>query len=286
VATGHVVDIQRELLVVAARRARALQELVRSGNAPAIVATDNERLVLDRRGKLVAAERDFRAAAVALSLYLRDDRGRPWRVAADRLPATLVDPPALPLTSEAADVARALESRPELCRLEAEREAARVDGRLAENQMAPSIYLGGYVAKDLGSGPARLAPTELAASITVEMPLLLRKARGRRDAAEAKVAEVAAVLRRASDRIAAEVREARIDLETARAELALAKRQLEVAKRLELAEREKFAQGASDLVIVNLREIAAAEAARLAVQALAATHKAHAEYVAATGSTL
>lgn len=50
------------------------------------------------------------------------------------------------------------------------------------------------------------------------------------------------------------------------------------------AERSQFEQGASDLVVVNLRELAAAEAERVHVQALSTYQQTLVDYVYATGA--
>ncbi|MCA9582935.1 MAG: TolC family protein, partial [Myxococcales bacterium] len=117
---------------------------------------------------------------------------------------------------------------------------------------------------------------------TFEMPLALRKARGDYRSAQAKVAAQEAKLRGIRDRIAADVRQSHVDVDAALRQLDNARKQVEAARRLAEAERDKFEHGASDLVIVNLREIAAADAARLEIDALAAYQKALAAYRAAT----
>ncbi|NDC16256.1 MAG: hypothetical protein EBZ76_14130 [Synechococcaceae bacterium WB9_2_170] len=69
----------------------------------------------------------------------------------------------------------------------------------------------------------------------------------------------------------------------AREQATLATRQVEAAQRLADAERLRFEEGASELVVVNLRELAAAESQRLEVKALEAYQRAWAEYVTSLG---
>ena len=163
------------------------------------------------------------------------------------------------------------------------RAAAKVDLRLAKNRVAPEARVSAYLAKDLGDAPPELAPTEFVATATLSMPLALRKARGELRAARAQLASLDAKLRGLQDRIAAEVRLARVDLIAAHDQLELASQQLAVARKLVDAEREKLDQGASDLVFLNIREIASADAARLEVEAILRFHVAHADYLAALG---
>ena len=119
--------------------------------------------------------------------------------------------------------------------------------------------------------------------VQISVDLAQRKARGAYRAAQAERRAVDARLRAQRDAIQAEVRRARADLDAAAQKVALARSQVEVAQQLAEAERERFRNGASDLVVVNLRETAAAEAARFEVEARAAHQIAWAAYRTARG---
>lgn len=282
VATGLEVRIQRDLLAVAEARDDALREQVAEGSIPAITVLDNERLVLDRESKLVSARQDFRQAMLNLSLYLRNDDQQTVRAAETEVPSA-IPPVAVDLPDEDADVEDAAQRRPEICVLQFQRRAADVEVKLKKNQRAPSLNVQAFVSRDLGPGPVDLGPTQLGVGLTFEMPLALRKARGEYRSAKAEARKIDARARGVRDLIGADVRRARVDLAAADRQVELATRQVQVALDLADAERERFREGASDLVIVNLRELAAADAARLEVEARAAHQKARADYLAATG---
>ncbi len=59
--------------------------------------------------------------------------------------------------------------------------------------------------------------------------------------------------------------------------------QVERANQLAEAERERLREGASDLVVLNLRELAAAEAANQVIDAHADFERARADFLVATG---
>jgi outer membrane protein TolC len=286
VAAGQEARVQRDLLAVAEERAAALQEQARAGSIAGIVVVDNERLVLDRRAKLIAARREFQAATLELSLFVRNTAREPVRVAEDRVPRRIEDVRDVDILSEDAAVEAALNRRPEICRLRLERAAAEVAVKLARNQRAPAVNAQAFVARDFGAGPAELGPTEFGVGVVVEMPLALRQARGEYRAAKAEARGIDAQLRGLRDKISAEVRQARVDLDAAEQRIEVARAQIEAAETLADAERDKFKEGASDLVIVNLRELAAADAARLEIEALAAHQRARADYLTATGRGL
>ncbi|MBM4293099.1 MAG: TolC family protein [Deltaproteobacteria bacterium] len=284
-AKGADVVIQERLLRAAEERAGALRERVAEGSLPPITELDNERLILERKGKLVGARRDLAEAALKLSLFLRDDDLTPVPPPPARAPAELPPPGALALPDEALDAARAREGRPDLCALRRRLRATQTQLTLAEARRAPQLNARAFVAKDLGGGAPSLAPAEVGAALLLEVPVGLRKARGDVDAAQAQVLAERALLRGEEDRALAEVQTARVDLLADLEQEGLARAQVRVAAALVEAERVKLDEGASDLVILNLREQALADAERALVKARLEFHKAEAAYDVARGLT-
>jgi len=283
VAAGQRVEVAEELLEIAQQRGDALLEQVQAGAIEPLALVDNRRLILEREAKLVAAEQTFQEAAIALSLFLRDDAQRPVQVQRERVPTDVLEPTQVDVAALEDEIERAIARRPELATLSAEREAARVGLRLAKNQRAPQVDLQSYVAKDFGRGPASLVPVEWGAGVVIEMPLGLRGARGELRAAKAVAEGIDAELRKVRDRVAAEVHTAHVSLRAAWRSAVLAREQLAAARELAAAERVRFGEGSSDLVVVNLRELAAAEAGNLVIDTRASLHRAHAEYRVAKG---
>ena len=283
VAAGQNLEIARDLLAIAERRDAGLNELAKEGAIERIKLVDNRRLVLDRMAKVVTAEQKFQDASLKLSLYYRDGGQNPIRAGEELVPPKFPEPLRIDETTVALDVERAVQRRPDVKSLQTERKAAEVGVKLAKNQRAPAINIQSFVAKDFGGGPPELDPTEFGVGLTVEMPIPLRKARGEYKAAKAEVAGVDAELRGLRDKISAEVRAAHVAVEASRQNVMLARQQVSTAEELADAERTRFSEGASDLVIVNLREIAAAQAATQEVDALADYHSARARYLTSTG---
>jgi outer membrane protein, heavy metal efflux system len=261
VAAGQNLEVARELLAIAERRDAGLNEQAKAGAIEQIKLVDNRRLVLDRMGKVVSAEQKFQQSALKLSLFLRDENLNPIRPGEELVPDRFPEPEVIDAADVARDVERAVEQRPDLRALRAEREASSVDVDLTRNQRAPKLNLQTFVAKDFGDGPEELEPAEWGIGLSFELPIPLRKARGEFQAAQADLAGVDAELRGMTDKVAAEVREAHVSVEASRQNVLLARQQVEAAKRLAEAERIRLDEGATDLVILNLREIAAAEAA-------------------------
>jgi outer membrane protein TolC len=286
VGAGLRLEVQRGLLALAEDRDAALRRQIDTGNIPAVEGLDNRRAILERKARIVAAERALEQAALELARHLRDERGEIVAPGPERLPRAFPEP-APPADDPLAGVLReALERRPELRRLLRLRDAAQVEVRLARNGRAPRLDVDAYVAKDLGSVAPEyryLLPAEFVAGVMLEVPIPQRTARGKLRRAEAERARIDAELRFLRDVVAVELRDARSALVAAHARVGLAREQLQVAHALEEAERRRFELGDSTLLVVNLREQAAADAAAQELEALTDYHRAAADLRVAAG---
>jgi len=283
-AAGRRLSIVRDWVNLAVRRDADLGERVARGDIPAIERTENQRTILQRQAALAAAERALAEASNELSLFLRDREGKAIVPAPERLPPSISE--AVAAATARADEQAALERRPELPRLEAQRAQARVELDWAKNQRMPAVDVMVMGSKDFGPGDVKLDKPVFEASVLIDIPLVARVPRGRVKAAEATMARIDEQTRLAKDRIVADVRNAKAALVAAQDRAALAKQELTVARQLAEAEAQRFLAGDGTLLIVNLREQAAAEAALRHVDALVDWHKAAANYRAATAAGL
>lgn len=282
VATGRQVRIADAQYGLAAARHEQLGRRAAAGDIPQIEHTENERVLLERDADRVAARRALERAALKLSLFLRDAGGDPHVVPASRLPEDLPGPGASLETELDTWLEQALRRRPELRGLALQREVVQVDAELARNQAAPGVDLGLTVLRDVGTGPANLRPTEFQASLTLDIPLQARAARGLQRAAEAKRAAVEAKARLARDKVVTEVRDTLSALRAAHERVGLARAAAAVARQLARAEFTRFEHGASSLLVVNQREQAAAEAELKEVKALMDYQRAVVDLLAVT----
>ena len=115
------------------------------------------------------------------------------------------------------------------------------------------------------------------------LPIQRRKARGRAAYARAELERLELELRFAEDVIRAEVADALSELIASHARAEQTERGMALTQQLADAERERFDLGQSTILVLNLREQAAAEAQATYVKALADYWKAVAEYRAVLG---
>lgn len=161
--------------------------------------------------------------------------------------------------------------------------SAALDVRLARNGRLPALAVAAYAAKDIGDGPDALRPAELGVGVSLEIAIPLRTARGEIATARAVERRVGHERRFLGERVSVEVGTAFADMVAANKRAAIAARQAALAEEIAAAERARFALGDSNILVVNLREEVAADAAAAAVDAVADHHKARARYDVATG---
>jgi outer membrane protein TolC len=267
VAAGQRQRIAQDILRVAQERDQALREAARLGSIPAIEVTENQRQILQRQSQVVEAERGIQQAAIELSLFYRDSRGRPQLPDADELPDTL--PPTSNLTDQQfnEDMESALRKRPEIARFTAQKQQTEVDIRLAKNDRLPAVDLGMGFTSQNGAGSSGYSPHEVKASVRFELPYQRRAATGKLRSAEAKYRQYDQREQFARDQVQAEVRDAASAVRAAHNRTLLATEEKKVAEELADAERERFRLGDSTLFTVNLREQAAVDAELRQLQA-------------------
>ena len=283
VKAGRHGALAGELLELAEERIEQVQETIDAGLAAPIEMTENRRALLARRAQLVRARRALQAAAIELSLFVRDEAGAPVLVSDARLPNFPEPEPGLESNLEN-DLAAALRRRPEVRSLEAKRRQATVEFDLARNQTAPAIDLVATYGRDFGEGSMTKLGNELKVGLDFELPLQRRKAKGKVAFQRARITQLDEQLRFARDSIAADVRDAHSALAAAFETVELARAEYEAARQLATAERDRFDLGDSTLFVVNLRELAAFDAQAREASALAGYHVALANYRAALGA--
>jgi outer membrane protein TolC len=289
VAAGRKYQIAAALLDLAEQRDGQIRARVSAGAIPAIEALENRRVILARRRGLIEARRGLERAALALSLYLRGDEGDPRVVESERVPTEPSLPAPLEVDVERA-VRRTMAAHPTIARYEALLQRQEVSVQYAENRFAPRIDVQLEASVDLGEGDERQQPIYedpvLEGSVLLEMPLQFREARGGIDRERSELASLREDARLARDQIATRVRDAFSAVRAAEQRVDMARQAAEVAEAVAEAERRRFALGATQLFVVNMREQYAAQARKYVVEAEAALQVAHAQWRAATAGAI
>lgn len=275
-----------QLLQVAELRNNGILQRVAAGDIPEFEALDNQRAIIERRERLVAAQRLLEQSAIQLSLYWRDAEGQPQMPTAELLPEEFPNQePKLQLNFDEA-IAAARSQRPELKRLALQSQQTETELALQENQQNPALDFQVMGAKDIGYGKSTLNRDELYLGLNVDIPLQQRVAGGRAQVASANLQRLKWDLRGTEDRVTAEVKDVLSALNAARQRVTLSRQQQQAARQLEDGERTRFELGETTLLFVNLREIATGDAILQAADSASSLFKAHADYQATLASPL
>lgn len=285
VAAGQNVRIAEDLLKNATERNDGLRRRVERGDAPDIELTDNQRLIVSRRTKLIDARRKFQQSTFKLSLFLRDESGQPRVIDESLLPREFPQADDPSSRNFEADIQSAIANRPELRALEILHEQLSIDLANAQNLCLPQVDAVLVGSQDVGnaSDPKKddKSPFEMEGGLVASVPLQRRKAKGKSQAVEGKLAQLHAKTQFTQEKIVAEVQSASVALNAAFQQLEQAHESLELARKMEAAERRKFDLGDSNLLLVNLRELSTADAAATEVDARLNFFDAQADYRAA-----
>ncbi len=284
VLAGQRLKITEDLLKIAEARNQGILDRVALGDIPQFEALDNQRAIIERRERKVAAQRMLEQSAIQLSLYWRDAGGEPVMPKLSQLPDGFPEQE----PQEELDFEKAWQTaqsrRPELNRLELQQQHTETELALQKNQQQPGLDFRVQGAFDVGkSKKSDLNRDEVYLGLNFDIPLQQRVAKGREQAAAANLRRLKWDRQMAENQISAEIKDVLSKLDAARKRLELSKQQYQTALELQTGEQERFDLGASNILFVNIREIASGDAAVSAMEAANNLFKAHADFQVALG---
>jgi outer membrane protein TolC len=256
-SVGAILRAQYQLLELANIRGKQLEELLAAEQGKQIDLIVNDQLIADRRGKIVETEQKLWQAAAKLSLYLRDDGGQPLIPPMAWLSpefAAILD---LPLGTYDEDIANALSRRPELQLIDYEIQQNRWTSQLAHNQLLPNLDFTIQGSQDTGAPASSLrdkSQFELEAGVVGNIPIQRRKARGKIQETNSKIAQLEQKRRYQQDKISIELQIAHTALLTSAQGIRQAREALMSSREALKRYRFEFELGQRDLVFLNLVE--------------------------------
>ncbi len=277
VAASQTVQIGENLLDIAVKRDALIAQQIELGQIIPIERIDNRRVLTSRQAKLIDFRRKSQAAAIKLSLYYRDETGTPLLARIDQAPAEFPEfdsPDATLLIEEG--LAVAVNNRPEILQIQ-----------LARNSLLPEVDAVAQATQNVGGPTDKFdkSQTTVEAGVQFDVPLQRRQARGDVQKSTAALARLAQQLEYTRNAVTVEVQEAVTNLTASFQQVDRTRESLILAERMEQAERTRFAlgQGTTTILVVNLRELATADARLLLVDETTEFFRAWADYRAAVG---
>lgn len=258
--------IQKNLYDIAKTRDEWLQKRAKSGDIAAFERKDNLRTVLLRQSALLQAEVDLETTEAQLAVYIEDENLQKkvrtstlseWNMESKwAIPQQTVE--FKKPVEELMD--RALKNRPEFSIIATELAQLQIDKDYQNNQFLPRLDFRAHYSKDRGIGSPRLGDDNTTLSLQFEVPLQYRRIRGEKNQITANIRKTELEGELLSRQWKAQLIALRKNLDTALERRTLSLQEFELAEQLEKGERVRFRQGDTNVLIVNLREQATAEA--------------------------
>lgn len=276
VVRGNELRVYREILDLALKRNGQIKKRIKAGDLARIYQSENDQYIRKRQAQVKKSEILFRQAELTLSLFYRDAQGEMRLPPAQELPK--MNGEALTAAVKTQNLyQRAIRANPKLKILQAKEKQADLDIAIGRNELLPRVDVNFEWNQDQGTGPSDLMQDENRIMLKFEVPIEYNRGLGQKRAGEAKKKQMQTRTRLVSDQLRAKVEALIYKLNNSADVYRLTIDQVQLAKKLAKAELRKFSQGASDLILVNIREEALGESQIQNLQALLKYHFAETE---------
>lgn len=279
VAAWKVKDVQKRSVKVAEDRLKLLSRQAKEGARPEFDVIDATREVQWRQNKLIKAKRIVDKEEYKLALFLWKDN--------ELMVPSKRKVPAFPkinskqwLNSLEKIKQEAAEVRPEVQLIKLEAEFNNIDLDVAENNMLPDLSLEAQPTRKPGEFVLGLG---YRFGVQLSIPLFQREAKGDIMRIKGKSHQLKLLKDYRQKQIAMDIANARSAIFRAEESLLVLEKGLDLAKKLEEGERTRFKLGATNLLVVNLRERSVLEANESWITGMADYQKAVALYQWAIG---
>jgi len=253
VIKGHELSVFNNILNLAKSRARKISKRIKAGDLARIYGVENDQYIKKWESEAIRSEMEFVKSAYYLSLFFRDKTGRPITPIKASLPK--LESKALKKLMNLNKVYnKALNSDLFLQKLNSQKEQADLDVQMGKNFLMPKLDLNLELSQDNGSGAADLNESESRVMLNFEIPLQFRKGKGKMRAGKAKIASLKTQQLWTSDKLLVETKSLMLKLNSFSDLYKITAEQVKLSEKLAAAERKKFFRGASDLILVNLRD--------------------------------
>jgi outer membrane protein TolC len=281
--------IAQAVLDISVSRVNFIATRARRGEVAPLDSIEALQEVERRRGDAFRSQRAFEQAGIDLAVFLWAGTGADFRRGLAKSQELSEHPsamPALPVVEQAqiaAERTNALTLRPEMQRIEYNRQNTTLDLNLARESQKPFIETKvDWLYPVSGGAGTSLDNFKIGANFS--MPLLFRTANAQVDLLSIAIDRVELQRAQTGRLVQADVDNAVNALQRAQDRVRAAEREVYFATLMEEGERKRFTAGEATLLVVNLRERAAAEARTRLVTARADYLRAYTQYYWATGN--
>lgn len=254
VASAKILQIYEELYQLSIKRQSQLEERLKKGDVAQIIVAENKKNVLHRKNSLIKAEQNFINDAIYLSLFYRDEAGKPVIINRNQI----IDNNFLIHSIKNHQIIQDLEiatvHRPELKILNIKKEQNLKELQYAKNLIKPQLDVDIAISKDLGGGSMQRKQANNNLAVNFSLPLQQREARGKISALQAKLKSLSFEKQLIIEKIKNELEQINVQISAIFQIYQNLQEEVKLAELLEKSEKEKFKQGASNFFLVNIRE--------------------------------
>lgn len=252
------VKVYQEILNLALVRMKGIKRRIQKGDLARIYRAENRQYIVKRKAQLEKAKYMLNEATLFLSLFNRDSNGQPMLPLAVNAPSlSKLKHPKFAYSKEL--LTDVLSKNLDLRIYNSKIKQTTSKVKLARINTLPKLDLSFEINEDSGMGDPKLQGQEQRLWLNFEFPFQNRKATGKRDMEKAKLNSLKAQRGLMVDELKRDLNSLVLKINTFSDLIDLTKEQVSLSSRLVSAEQRKFNSGASDLILLNLREEALAE---------------------------
>ncbi len=260
VIAGKSYQIFDDLLKVAEKRQSNLKRRYKRGALAKIQIIENMQYITERRSKRAKAKQVFDNLAIELSLFYRDDEGKPKAPLSNQIPelewSNFVDK----LEKDISFSEERLLKNPKFLNFEVERQEIERSIEFAENSLLPELNFRVESTEDRGEGSSSLEGRENRIMLSLDIPLERNLGKGAIAKEKARMKRLNTTQSFMQETTIAKAQMIKNKITMSKEVIKNALQEVDFAQQLLKAENKLFNNGNSDFFVLNMREQKLAQA--------------------------
>lgn len=248
-----ITDVYQGLYQLSEKQQVAIEKRAKRGDLARIYITENLQYLTKRKNKLLKAQQDLDVSRLKLELFYRDEKGKVKNIKDKEHTLEFKE---IKFDNEhfEREIARGLERNPYFRVFSQMIEQLKNDIRFKESQTLPELNIKLSSADDSGEGLETYRGVENKVSINLEIPLERRKIESDLKISQLMLERVTVERDFYIDKFKNYLLQQQVKMNNLTNAIETSQQEIKYAEKLEEAERIKFFNGDSDLILLNLRE--------------------------------
>jgi len=255
VGAGLQLQTFEHLLQLAQKRQAAIIKQADSGDLPKLAIVENQQIIMQRQQLVNEGKMLFRQSAVTLSIYYRDQTGKPVIPSVEQLPNKTVFITKRQRVKNLSQIRAELVQHPAIRKMEKYYQIIKLKQNLAKNDLLPNLDAMAYTSKQYGTGgDPKLLPQAVMVGVHFKFPVFQREAKGKIISATSELRQIITEKKFLYEQLNNQFSNLLIALKIYYQQIGLLNNELQLAQQVEAGESQKFHEGDSTLFLVNQRE--------------------------------